>query len=124
MLWPLFARAAWAQPANLVADMTCEGAVLTSFRLVMRGPSQPLCRRARQVNSSLRICSIVLQGLSQPLRWRERQVRALFWPLFAWSKWAQATNVVVGTTVEDFALASVQSFGVCYVSLCRGKYES
>jgi hypothetical protein len=39
-------------------------------------------------------------------------MRALLWPLFASSAWAQPAAVVAGTTVADAALASVRSFVV------------
>jgi hypothetical protein len=39
-------------------------------------------------------------------------VRALLWPLFPWSAWAQTGTVVAGTTVEGAALVSVLSVGV------------
>ena len=35
LLWPVFARSAWAQPFTLVADPTCEGADLAYVLLVV-----------------------------------------------------------------------------------------
>jgi hypothetical protein len=35
LLWPVFARSAWAQPVTLVADLTCEGADLAYVLLVV-----------------------------------------------------------------------------------------
>jgi hypothetical protein len=37
LLWPLFARSAWVQPATVVAGKTGEGADQASFRLVVVG---------------------------------------------------------------------------------------
>jgi hypothetical protein len=65
LLWSLFARSAWAQPATLVAGTTVEGAALASVRSV----------RVGSASHSL---------------WRTRQVRALLWPLIDRSAWAQS----------------------------------
>jgi hypothetical protein len=37
LLWSLFARSAWAQPATVVAGTTVQGAALASVRLVGNG---------------------------------------------------------------------------------------
>jgi hypothetical protein len=58
LLWPLFARSAWAQLATVVTDTTGKGAALASVCLVGVVPASPLW-------------------------WRTRQVRALLWPLFS-----------------------------------------
>jgi hypothetical protein len=39
-------------------------------------------------------------------------VRAMFWPLFPRSAWAQPATVVAGTTGEGLAVASVRLVGV------------
>jgi hypothetical protein len=39
-------------------------------------------------------------------------VRALLWPMFDRSAWAQLSNVVAGTKIEGAALVSVLSVGV------------
>jgi hypothetical protein len=45
-------------------------------------------------------------------------VRALLWPLFARSAWAQSATVLAGTTSEAAALASVRLVGVGSTSHC------
>jgi hypothetical protein len=39
-------------------------------------------------------------------------VKALLWPLFAWSAWAQTATVVAGKRGEGAALASVRLVGM------------
>jgi hypothetical protein len=48
-------------------------------------------------------------------------VRALLWPSFAWSAWAQLATVVAGTTGMGAALASVSLVGVGSDSHCVGR---
>jgi hypothetical protein len=50
-------------------------------------------------------------------------VRALLWPLFAWSALSQPAIVVVATTGEGAALASVRSVGVGSASHSGGGHE-
>jgi hypothetical protein len=45
-------------------------------------------------------------------------VRALLWPMFVWSAWAQPANVVAGTIGEGAALASDLFFDVVSASHC------
>ena len=106
------------QPATELSDSTCEGAALTSVRLVAVGPASHC---GGVYGRGLRFSGLgsrVRGGRSQPLGWWGRQVRALLWPLIAWSAWTQPTIVVAGTTYEvaslAFAsvLASVLSFAV------------
>jgi hypothetical protein len=40
------------------------------------------------------VSSLGRRGLMQPLWSRARHVRALLWPLFAWSAWVQKATVV------------------------------
>jgi hypothetical protein len=105
LLWPLFARSAWAQPATVVTDATVESAALALDGL---GP-------ASQCGGE------------------HDKVRALLWPLFPRSVWAQPATVLAGTTVEGASLASVLS--VCIGSAshwvgghdrwgrCSGRYS-
>jgi hypothetical protein len=51
-------------------------------------------------------------------------MRALLWPLFARSTWAQASTMVACTTGEGAALASVSLFGVGSDSHCGGGHGS
>jgi hypothetical protein len=100
LVWPLFARSAWAQPATVVAGTIGEGPALASVRLVGVGS-------ASQCGGGNYKCK-----LRQPL-WRgSRQVRALLWPLIASSAWVQPATVVVGMTGEGASLASVRFVGV------------
>jgi hypothetical protein len=62
--------------------------------------------------------SLGRRGLSQTLWWRERQLKALLWPLFAWSAWTQLPIVVAGATEECAALSSVRFVGVGSASHC------
>jgi hypothetical protein len=50
-------------------------------------------------------------------------VRALLWPVVAWSAWAKKGTVVKGTTGEGAALASVSSVGVGSTSHCGGGHD-
>jgi hypothetical protein len=51
-------------------------------------------------------------------------VRALLWPLFAPSAWAQPATVVAGTTGKDAAVASVRRVSVGSASHCGGGHVS
>jgi hypothetical protein len=66
------------------------------------------------------LCSLGRRGLSQPLWLRALRVRALRWPLFGLSSWAQPATVVVVTTCESAGLASVRLVGVVSVCHCVG----
>jgi hypothetical protein len=57
---------------------------------------------------------------SQQLWWRSRMLRALLWPLFAFTARAQPATVVAYTKVEGAALASVLLVGVGSASHCGG----
>jgi hypothetical protein len=50
-------------------------------------------------------------------------VRALLFPLFVWSALAQPATVVVGTTGEGAALATVCLVGVGSDSHCGGGHD-
>jgi hypothetical protein len=50
-------------------------------------------------------------------------VKALLWPLVAWSAWAQSATVVEGTTEEGADLASVRLVGVGSDSHCGGGHD-
>jgi hypothetical protein len=47
-------------------------------------------------------------------------MRALLWPLFAWSAWAQLATVLAGTSGESAVLASSRLFGMGSASQCGG----
>jgi hypothetical protein len=75
------------------------------------------------VRAQLCLCSLGQGGHSKPQLWRERQVRALLWPLFAWSALSQPAIVVAATTGEGAALVSVRSVGVGSASISGGGHE-
>jgi hypothetical protein len=50
-------------------------------------------------------------------------VRALLWPLFAWSAWAQPATVEAFTIGEGAALASDRSVDVGSTSHCGGGHD-
>jgi hypothetical protein len=50
-------------------------------------------------------------------------VRALLWPMFACSAWAEPGTVVTGTKSDTVALACVCSVGVGSASDCEGWHE-
>jgi hypothetical protein len=90
LLWPLFARSAWDEPATVVAGTTREGAALASVRSVGLGStSQCVCGKTG-VGASLACVRL-------------------------WA-WALPANVVAGTTGDVAALVSVPSVGVGTVS--------
>jgi hypothetical protein len=106
LLWPLFARSAWAQPATVLAGTRIEDATLASFA------------RSTWLNH----VSVILFDRSawdQPVTvWRARQVREHFWPLFSWSAWVQPASEVAGLTGVCAALASVRSVGINTTTHC------
>jgi hypothetical protein len=106
LLSHVFARSARAQPATVVADTKLEGTALASVRLVVEGSARHCGGGHESWERSPGFCSLGRRGLSQPLWWRARQVRALLWPLFAWSAWAQPGTVVASTTGESARLSS------------------
>jgi hypothetical protein len=112
LLWPVFARSAWAQLTTVVAGPTGEGAALASVRSLAVGSTSHCCGGQEMWGRFSGLCSLGRHGLRQPLWWRARQVRTLLWPLIAWSAWAQPATVVAGTTGEGSALASVWSVDV------------
>jgi hypothetical protein len=59
----------------------------------------------------------------QPPWLRTRQVRALLWPLFAGSAWDQPATVVAGSTVKSAAVASGRFVGMVTASHCEGGAE-
>jgi hypothetical protein len=93
LLWPLFARSAWAHSATVVDSTTGEGAALAQF-----------------ARSAWDQSATVVSG-------------TIDWPLFARSARAQPATVVAGTTRESNTLASVRSVGVGTASLCVGGHD-
>jgi hypothetical protein len=173
LMWPLFSWSTWAQPTNgvagtpgecaalafvrlvgvaqpatVVAGRTGEVAALGSFRSVGMG-SASHCGGGDDISGRCSVLfSLCRRGLSQPRWWLTRQVRALLWPLFAQSAWAQAATwwfarqvrallwplfdrsawaqpatELAGTTVEGAALDSIRSFGVGSASDCGGGHD-
>jgi hypothetical protein len=97
---------------------------MASVRLVVEGPCS-LCGGGHdRWGNCCGLCSHGRRGLKEPLSWQSRQVRALIWPLFAWTAWVQSATVVAGTTGEDDALASVPLLGVGSTSHCGGGHYS
>ena len=84
--WPLFSWWVWAQSAAVVTGTTVEGAALASVILVGVGSDNHCVGGSREVG-------------------------VLFWTLFVWSAWAQPSSVVVDTTDEGAAPASVRMVG-------------
>jgi hypothetical protein len=67
-------------------------------------------------------CSLGRRGLSRPLSWRASRVRALLWPVFARSAWAQAATVLASTTCEGAVLSCFRSVDVGSASHCGGEH--
>jgi hypothetical protein len=120
LIWPLFTWSAWAHTATVVAGTSCGGAVLASVRSVGVGSASHCGRGHHMRGRCFCLCSLCRRGIIQPLRCRARQVRALLWPLFARSEWAQPATVVEGTTGEGAAPCSVRLVGVSSESHCCG----
>jgi hypothetical protein len=106
LIWPLFDRSAWGQPATVVADTTGEGAGLVSVLSVGVG-SATHCGGGHDMRGRYSgLCSLGRQGISQPLWCRKRVVRVPLWPLFACSAWAQTDTGLDGKTDDVTAQAS------------------
>jgi hypothetical protein len=101
---PLFARLSYVQPATVVSGTTGEGAALASVRSVGVGTASHFGGGHDNWWLCSGLCSLGPRTFRQPLWWRARQVRALLWPLFFLSAWAQPATVVAGTTVEGAVL--------------------
>jgi hypothetical protein len=96
----------------VVAGTTAECSALACVRLIDVGSDSHCgggddCRGRCSV-----LCSLVRRGLKQSTLFWGRQLKALLWPVFAFSTWAQTATVVVGTTAEGAALACVRLFDV------------
>jgi hypothetical protein len=96
----------------VVAGTTGEGAALASVRFVGVGSASHCGDGYERRGRCSGLCSLGRRGPIQPLCLRARQLRALLWPLFHRSAWAQPATVVAGTSVEDAALAFVLSVGL------------
>jgi hypothetical protein len=109
-----------AQPATVLAGTTDKGAALDSSRLFGVGSGSHCGGGHDRLGHSSGLCSLGLLGHRQ-LLWRwERQVRALLWPLNAWSAWVHPATVVASMNGEGDALAYVYSVGVGSANLCGG----
>jgi hypothetical protein len=106
-----------------VACSTCEGAALSSDRLVDKFSESHCGGGHKNLGRCSGHFSLVGRGLIQPLWWRERQVRAVHWPLFAWSTWAQLATVVAGTRVDGDALVSDRSVSMGSTTHCVGEQD-
>jgi hypothetical protein len=112
ILWPLFARSTWSQPATVSAGNTVEGAALASVRLVAVGPASHCGGGYDRGGRWPGLFSLVQRRFSQALWLRAREVRALQLTLFSWSAWPHSATLVAGTT-----------FGrcLCLYSICLRK---
>jgi hypothetical protein len=120
LLWPLFARSAWAQPDTVVAGTTGVGAALAFVRSFVVGSNCHCGGDHVRSGRCSGLCSLCRRCFRQPL-WRlARHVKALLWPIFTWSARAQAATVVACTKVERAALAYVRLIGEGSASHCVG----
>ena len=148
LLWPLFDRSAWAQPATVVAvtivvdadvatvrsvgvgsashyvgGATVHGAAQNSVRLLGLG-SAIHCDGAHDwLGHCSGLCSLRRLGLSQQLWWRARQVRDLLCPMFTCSSWVQPATVVPGMTGQVASLASTRLVGESSASHSGGGHD-
>jgi hypothetical protein len=132
LLWPLFARSAWAEAETVVAGTMFSALLWRLFDFFsVSSTSHSRLGHCPGLRSLGRIL------LSQPLWWRARKVTVLLWPMFAssaWSQqgivvasvarsaWAQTATVVAGTRCQWAALASVRLVGVGSASHCGDGY--
>jgi hypothetical protein len=123
LLWPLFPRAACAQPATVEAGTTCQGAALAFVSWVFVGSASHCGGGHHSWGRFSGLWSLGRRGFNQPQWWWALQVRALVWPLFASSAWVQPATVVANTKGEGDALASVRLVGVGSASHCGGERE-
>jgi hypothetical protein len=107
LLWPLYARSAWAQAATALVGTTAEGTDLDSVHLVMVGSATHCGGGHDCLGYCSDLFSLGRRGHRQKLRCRARQMRALLWPLFARSAWTQKLTVVANTSDGFAALSSV-----------------
>ena len=111
-IWPLNDLWTLDQPGTLVVDTTVEGAFLVSYRSLGVGSASHYVGRYDSLGRLSVLCSFGERGHSHPLWWRARLFRALLWPLFDRSEWAQTATVVVGKTVKGAAPESSCLFSV------------
>jgi hypothetical protein len=100
LLWPLFDRSVWAQPATLVTVTTVEGAFLESVRFDSVGSPTVCGGELDSLGHCSGLCSLGWRGGSQSQWWRARQAKALIWHLFYLSASSQPHNVVAGTAIR------------------------
>jgi hypothetical protein len=120
LIWPVFDRSAWAQPATVVSITKFEGGPLASVPSVGVGSGKHCGGGHDGRGRCSGLCSLHRRGLRQPLWWWARHVRALLWPLFVRSAWAQPATVVAGTTGKGASLATGRPVGVVTASNCDG----
>jgi hypothetical protein len=92
--------------------MTVEGTALASVSSVIVGST---CHCVGEHERSERYSGLFYfgrRGLRHPLCWWPRQERALLWPLFTRSAWAEPGTVLAGTTLDNDPFASVRLVGM------------
>jgi hypothetical protein len=119
--WPLLHLSEWALTASVLAGTTGEVAAWASVRSIGVDSASPC--GGGTTGDDVSLVSISSVG-SDRQWWRARQVRALFWPLFDRSSWAQPDTLMEGTTGVGAALASFRSFGVGSDNHCGGGHYS
>jgi hypothetical protein len=124
LLLPLFPRSAWALSATVEADKTCEGAHLAFVSSVFLSSVSHCGGGHDRSWSCSGLCSLGRGGIVQRLEaGAKREVRALLWPLLAWSSWSQPATLVAGTTGQRAALASLRFVGVGSSSHCGSRHD-
>ena len=124
LLWPLMAWWTWDQPGTDLVDTTAEGAVLASVRSVDVGSGSHCSDGNDCIGHCSGLCSLGLRGVSQPLWWRARQVMAILWHLNARWTWDQPGTVEVDTTDEGAILATIPSVDLDTGSHCVSGHHS
>jgi hypothetical protein len=146
LMWPLFAWSSGSQPATVVAGTIGEGAILASVHFSVVGSASHCGGEHEGEGTALAsarfvgvfsaihgcghdrrgrccgICSIGRRGLSQALWWLDRHLRALLWPLFAWSALAKPATLLAINIVEGAAPASPRPPALRLVGLCGGSH--
>ena len=106
LLWTLFSRSAWAQPATIVAGTISKVVDVASVLSVGFG-SDSLCDGDHNIwGRWCGLCSICRRAPSQPLLFWARDVRVQLWPLFSRSAWAKKATVLADTIGVGVFLAS------------------
>ena len=123
LLWPLFSRWTWAEPATDIAGTTGEDDALASVSFFDVAQPATVVAVTSVEGSALASVRLVCRGYNQPLWWRLRHVRALFWLLVSWLAWDLPLIVVVGSTGYGADVASVLLDGLGPASHCGGVHD-